>query len=1012
MSALAAPVAGGDNRHVPMRVSSPEFVGRGAELECLRAALGRAERGTAAVVFVAGESGVGKTRLLRELERHAGERGARVLRGDCAAFGAGELAYAPIAAALRGLARDLEPAAFDALIGPARGGLARLLPDLSAAEPVGTGAEGMTATGEAVAQARLFGLLRGLLDRLAAEAPVVFAVEDIHWADRSTLEFVSSLLRGMRNERLLLVCTYRTDELHRRHPLRPFLAEEERRPIVERVELEAFSVAELAAQLTGILGSAAEPEVVARLHARCEGNPFFAEELLAATAGAAGPLPASLRDVLSLRLERLPDDARAVLRVAAAAGRRSGHRLVATVAALPEAALLDALRAAVAQHVLVQDADGYAFRHALLQEAAYADLLPGERTALHLALAEALRDDPSLAEGGAAAAELAHHWAAAHRMPEALGAYVRAGLEAEQLLAFAEAVRHFEQALEIWDLVEDAEARSVLGFVEVVEHAAQDANLAGEHHRAVTLGRTTVELADRTGDVSARALARERLGRYLWFAGDSDGALAAYRDAVRILPPEPPTAELARVLAAQAQILILRAPSAEPRECAERAIEIARAVGALAIEGHALNSLGWAKFATGDWAGAEQSLREAMGIAGELHEFDDAGRAYTNLSECLDQQGRLDEGAALALEGARFAEQVGVRSYAQFLQGEASWRLARLGRLDEAHATVERGLAAAPKGMSAVVLHEGAAHVALRRGRLDDAVEHFHRARELLSGTTDSRWVGNAVSGQAEVALWRSDPEGAWQLASGALNALAGREYVHSTARLFAVAVRAAADCALRATSLGDEPRAEQARRDAETVLERFRTLLAPERWHDGVPGPEPVAFEAQCIAELSRADGRPDPGAWDAAAQRFAAVGLPFELAYARWRQAEALIAGAGNRGAAAHPLGEAADLAAGLPAPLLAAEIESLGRRARVPVGAPSGDTRDDAGVERWGLTEREHAVLALLADGRTNRQIGQTLFISEKTASVHVSRILGKLGVRSRVEAATTAHRLGLV
>jgi ATP/maltotriose-dependent transcriptional regulator MalT len=457
---------------------------------------------------------------------------------------------------------------------------------------------------------------------------------------------------------------------------------------------------------------------------------------------------------------------------------------------------------------------------------------------------------------------------------------------------------------------------------------------------------------------------------------------------------------------------MLRAPSAETRECAERAIEIARAVGALAIEGHALNSLGWAKFATGDWAGAEQSLREAMGIAGELHAFDDAGRAYTNLSECLDQQGRLDEGAALALEGARFAEQVGVRSYSQFLQGEASWRLARLGRLDEAQATVERGLAAAPKGMSAVVLHEGAAHVALRRGRLDDAVEHFHRARELLSGTTDSRWVGNAVSGQAEVALWRSDPEGAWQLASGALDALAGREYVHSTARLFAVALRAAADCALRATSLGDEPRAEQARRDADTVLERFRALLAPERWHDGAPGPEPAAFEAQCAAELSRADARPDPGAWDAAAQCFAALGLPFELSYARWRQAEALIAGAGNRGAAAHALGEAADLAAGLPAPLLAAEIESLGRRARVPVGAPGGDTRDDAGVERWGLTEREHAVLALLADGRTNRQIGQTLFISEKTASVHVSRILGKLGVRSRVEAATTAHRLGLV
>ena len=585
MSILATPVAGGDTGHVPPRVSSPEFVGRAAELEHLEAALGRAERGEAGAVFLAGESGVGKTRLLRELERLAADRGARVLRGDCAAFGAGELAYAPLAAALRRLGRELDPAAREELLGPARDALAPLLPELSATEP----ARAPTAGGDAFAQSRLFGLLRALLDRLAAEAPVLFAIEDLHWADRSTLEFLGSLLRGLRDERLLLVCTYRSDELHRRHPLRPFLAEEERRELVQRVELEPFSRAELAAQVGGILGADADPELVARLHARCEGNAFFAEELLAASGGAAGPLPPSLHEALGLRLEGLPADARAVLRVAAAAGRQSGHRLLATVTDLPEPALLEALRAAVTHHVLVHDSDGYAFRHALLEEAAYADLLPGERTTLHLALAEALSADPSLA-GGAAAAERAHHWRAAHRMPEALAAYVAAGLEAERVSAFAEAGQHFERALEIWDLVEDADERAELGLAAVVAHAAQNALVAGEPHRAVTLGRRALELADGTGDPVSQALAHERLGGYLWAAGDSDAALAAHRDAVRVLPAESPTPALARVLAAEANILMLRGPTEETRAGAERAVATARAVGERAVEGRALNT--------------------------------------------------------------------------------------------------------------------------------------------------------------------------------------------------------------------------------------------------------------------------------------------------------------------------------------------------------------------------------------------------------------------------------------
>jgi predicted ATPase len=454
--------------------SGPELVGRTHELARLGAALARAERGSAAAVFVAGEAGVGKTRLLRELERHAAGRGVCVVRGGCTAFG-GAPPYAPVVAAVRGLAREL---GLDALRGPARPVLARLLPELGPAEAGDAGGD------QALARARLFRVLRALLARTAADAPVVLAIEDLHWADRSTLEFLSSLLSRLRDQHLLLVCTYRSDELHRRHRLRPFLAEAA--GAAERVELSGLSPGELGAHVTAILGHPAAPGAVDRLHARTAGNPFFAEELLAG--GGAGALGAGLRDVLSARLARLPDAARAVLRVAATAGREPGERLVARIARLSDAALRGALRAAQEARVLVAQADGCAFRHDLLREAACADLRPGERAGVHVACARALREDPSLA-GDAAAAELAHHWTAAHRMPEALGACVDAGLEAERLLAFAEAGQHFELALELWDLVDDPQARAPIGFAAVVAHASRAASLAGDHHRAATLGR-------------------------------------------------------------------------------------------------------------------------------------------------------------------------------------------------------------------------------------------------------------------------------------------------------------------------------------------------------------------------------------------------------------------------------------------------------------------------------------------------------------------------------------------
>ncbi len=395
--------------------------------------------------------------------------------------------------------------------------------------------------------------------------------------------------------------------------------------------------------------------------------------------------------------------------------------------------------------------------------------------------------------------------------------------------------------------------------------AAHAAHCAGEPHRATALGRRALELADRTGHAVSSAVARERLGIYLWAGGDSDAALAAYREAERFLPPEPPTPELARVLAAEAEILVLRGPGEEARACSERAVATARAAGARTVEAHALDTLGSAMSVMGDWVGGERALREAIRISEELSDDYGRTRAYISLGDCLDQQGRLEEAAELALERARVAEHVGVRTHALFLTGDACWRLICLGRLDQAQAIADEALTAAPKGMPGVLLLDAAAHLALRRGRLEAAEEHFRGTRELLSANSDSMWIGNTASGQAEVALWRSDPDGAWTIAARALDIVAGREYVHYTARLYATALRSAADRALRALALGDERGAAEAQGDAHVILERLGTLAGCGPLAARHGGPRAGRLRSGVRRRASRAGGHPDAEAWAA---------------------------------------------------------------------------------------------------------------------------------------------------
>jgi DNA-binding CsgD family transcriptional regulator/tetratricopeptide (TPR) repeat protein len=992
-------------------VASPTFVGRVEELQALEAALVRATNSEPAVVLLGGEAGVGKTRLVAELTAHRAADGTHVLRGGCVPVGDGALPYAPVVEALRTLLADLGVGAVRELVGPSWPELARLLPALG--EPQTGGGPP-----DQHAQARLFELLLGLLGRLSKETPLVLVVEDVHWADRSTRDLLAFLTRNLRRERVLLVVTYRSDETGRAR-LRTFLAELDRASPARRVELRRFARAETQAQLTGILGAVPAADLVEAVFARSEGNPFFTEELLEAVRAGSGVLPETLRDLLQGRVEALPEPARHVLGAAAVAGRRVPDRLLAAVTGLGDREQTEALRAAVAHQLLVTlpGEDAYEFRHALLQEVVYTGLLPGERARLHAALAAAIAAHPTWTGGTAAtaAAELAYHWQAAGDLERALPAAIEAGGQAARSFAFAEAWRHDQHALELWARMPQAAQLAPIDRVTLLERAAEAAHLVDDHSRAAELLREALHEVDSDADPVRSGLLQERLGRCLWLSGDQ-AALAAYQEAVRLVPAERPSVERARVLAGYAQILGLLASDEQCRQAAEEALATARRVGARREEGRALALLGDDPAVVGDIDAGLAQLREARRIAEEQADIDGLGWAAAQLAWANEGAGRLEEALAAALDGTEACRRLGATSWCDWLQGTAAFFEFLLGRWEEAdrhfRAVLERDRLTGPKGV----------HTRLERARLDIARGDFAAARRLLleagrmamqggQGQFDAQFAAPLAIAQAELALCEGRGEEAFQAATEGLDVLGRAGYETDWPVLFALGVAAAVDRAELASARRTTGQVQAARRDGDRLLARLDAAGDPPH-----RGPETAVVRLQCHAERARLHGRPEPAAWAAAAAGWEALGQPYPAACARVREAEALLTGGAPRARVEAALGAAHEVAVRLGAVPLRRELELLARRGRVQLRTPAepvpvAEAEAPSVARSLGLTRREAEVLALLAEGRTNRQIGQELFITEKTASIHVSRILAKLGVAGRVEAATIAHRLGL-
>ena len=988
------------------RVSSPRFVDRRRELGAIEAALARTRGGSGSVVFVGGEAGIGKSRLVSEVAGRAEREGMTVVVGECLPLGEGELPYAPVVGALRSLLAQREGSEFEAMLGCVRDDLAVLLPDLSsdrgglASPPIGEGS-----------QARLFEQLLAVLGTAARAQPLVLVVEDFQWADRSTCDFFSFFVRAARREPIALIVTYRSDELRRGHPLRHCALELERTGQALKVELGPFTRAEVREQVAAILDESPPAALVDRLLERSEGNPFFIEELLASSLQPGEPLPDSLRDTLLARVEARSTVVRDLLGIAAVTGRTVDHALLSAVAELSEDELTGALREAVENYLLAPDrtAVGYSFRHALLREAIYSDLLPGERRNLHLKVAQTLSAEPTLPGAKAAgAAELAHHWYAAGELPAALAAFVRAGVAAEGLCAPGKAWEHYERALEIWDRVAPEPGELPLERLEVLRRAAEAALMTGEEERAISLANDVLARIDEHHDPIGAALAYERLGRYLWIAGRDEDALLAYRRAVELMPDDPPSEERALVLAAEGQALMLCDRTTESNSRCAQALAIARSVGAEAVEAHVLNTMCGNLSAIGQIDQAVRAASQARAIAGRLRLADELHRSYTNGGGALYQAGRVEESIAIAREGIASAGEFGVeRHWGDFLRCELAGRLVHLGRWREAERLLEEVIDRSPTGVHAGMAYRCLGYLQVGLGEFDAAARALDRAEQHTRRSLGSMTLAPPAVARASLELWVGRPEAAAAVVSDCLQRVGDGEHVFFTARLYELGARACADLAARAP--GDDLTKKRQTVSAERLLERLDGLIARIT---GVIPPVVLASRAACAAEYSRIGGAGDAALWADARRHRETCTNPYQAAYARWREAEALLASGGDRADVEVLVREAHALVEELGARPLREELETLARRARIEL-AQSGpaEPAPNAAIERLELTRREIDVLGLLAGGLTNREIGAELFISDKTASVHVSRILTKLSVPNRAAAAAAAHHLGL-
>ncbi|MHC1562563.1 helix-turn-helix transcriptional regulator [Actinomycetospora sp. C-140] len=1051
---------GGGGADVAVAPSAPA-PWRAGDAAALARCWDRARTSGALTVVVTGDAGAGKTRLVRSLAERVEADGGVVVSG--AAVDVGEqLPLWPVATGLRRVLRapDDAPAptlAARAALEPWRDELAPLLDPGPAAVPPSTG--------------HLLELVRRVLHAVAAAAPVLVVVDDLHWADRTTRELLVSLVAHLVDERILVVATARSDALDAAHPLRRMLPELARDRAVRTVELAPLPHH----AVTGIVRDAGGDDALAGLvwH-RSAGNAFIVAETLAAVSeGADDGLSPGLRGVVLGRVAGLGRAARAAVQAIALGEEPVAHGLLAAVVGAEESELVEALREAADAAVVVVDPDveGYALRHGLMRDVVAADLMPGERRRLHRRYALALDAvmDPAAARdaleaAGAAGAvgavaddtdpavalRRAHHWARADDPERALPAVVHAATLAERMHEFGTAHRQWMAALELAaartappsdKLLPGRRVRALPpGDPEsgtLLNRAADTAQLAGEYDAAVDLLRRIVPDPASAGVGELPAVVR--LGRSLLDAGRTGDAVAVLHDAGRAGRRVGDDPALAAVHAAHAEALLITGDVRGAQQEAERALAVSRAGGEQAEQAPMLATLGFAQAYLENPDAGLASVADGLMIAERTGDAAAVGRAYQAWADLLSGPlAEIHEGVEIARQGVARMRDLGLsRSAGVRLLATAANGLFRLGRWAEASDAVDEAWALSPTGADALEVRLARCRLQVGRGEFVEADEDL-RAVDLLAldGTGEedpepddpddraprrvtvaSRYRVPLLTLRSGVEMWRGRPDLARGLVARGLDVAE-----HTPDDVFLIAplvwhgLRAEAEAAGRGMTT-----------DRATLDRLARHVVHLER---RVPHTVPalrrtvLAYVRMCRAEAGRAAGASDPAAWGQVAEMWSAQLNPYPAAYALLRRAEALLATGARRGEAARALRAAAETAHAMGAGPFLAEIDALARRARLDV-AHAGDavvtTADrpaaaaDAGAatrrapELAALTSREHEVLAVLADGLSNREIAHRLYISERTVAVHVSRVLAKTGTRSRTQAAALLQRV---